>query len=357
MVVFSEEDRILIKNLYELKGYCAKRLIKEFPTKGWKLRALNKLLRKLKDTGTTDRRPGSGRPRTVRTASNINTVNDLVLSQEDAPQSHRTTRQIRRETGISQTSVLRIIHDDLQLKCLKKRRAQELTAANRLARLSRSKQLLRKFSPAEVDFIFFSDEKVFTVAPPVNLQNDRVYAPITAKKRDVTVERLLRTRSTFSKSVMVSVAVSKLGRTSLIFVEPGVKVNGAYYRDVLLQKEMLPTIRSIAGELFIFQQDSAPAHRARETVSLLERETPRFIGPDLWPPNSPDLNPVDYKVWGVMQERVYKLPIKDVSELKQRLIEAWSAMQQCVIDKAIDEWRKRLRFCVSAKGGHFEHKL
>ena len=74
-------------------------------------------------------------------------------------------------------------------------------------------------------------------------------------------------------------------------------------------------------------------------------------------PNSPDLNPVDYKVWGVMQERVYKLPIKDVSKLKQRLIEAWSAMQQCIIDKAIDEWRKRLRFCVSAKGGQFEHKL
>ena len=51
MVVFSEQDRILIKNLYELKGCGTKRLINEFPTKGWKLRALNKLLRKLKNTG------------------------------------------------------------------------------------------------------------------------------------------------------------------------------------------------------------------------------------------------------------------------------------------------------------------
>jgi len=356
MVVFSEEDHILIKNLYKLKSYCAKRLIKEFPTKGWKLRALNKLLGKLKDTGTTDRRPGSGRPNSACTASNINTVNDLVLSQEDAPRSHRTTRQIRRKTGISQTSVMPIIHNDLQLKCLKKRRVQELTAVNRLARLSRTKQVLQKFSPAEVDFIFFTDEKVFTVAPPVNRQNDRVYAPITVKKRDVTAERLLRTRSTLSKSVVVSVAVSKLGCSGLIFVESGVKVNGAYYRDVLLQK-MLPAIRSVAGEPFIFQQYSAPAHRAHEKVSLLERETPRFIGFNLWPQNSPDLNPVDYKVQGVMQECVYKLQIKDVSKLKQRLIEAWSAMQECVIDKAIDKWRKRLRFCVSAKGGHFEHKL
>jgi hypothetical protein len=35
-MVLSEEDRILIKNLYYLKGYGAKKLMKEFPTKGWK---------------------------------------------------------------------------------------------------------------------------------------------------------------------------------------------------------------------------------------------------------------------------------------------------------------------------------
>jgi len=50
----------------------------------------------------------------------------------------------------------------------------------------------------------------------------------------------------------------------------------------------------------MFQQDSAPAHRAREPIKLLQRETPAFISPDLWPPNSPDLNPVDYKICGVM---------------------------------------------------------
>ena len=185
------------------------------------------MLRKLKDTGTTDQRPGSGRlPSSAHTASNINTVNDLMLSQEDTPRSHRTTRQIRRETGISQTSVMRIIHDDLQLKCLKRRRAQELTAANRLARLSCSKQLLRKFSPAEVDYLLHRRGGLHG-SPASKSPKNGVYAPITIKKCDVTAERLLRTRSTFSKSVMVSLAVSKLGCTGLIFVEPGVKVNGA----------------------------------------------------------------------------------------------------------------------------------
>lgn len=38
--------------------------------------------------------------------------------------------------------------------------------------------------------------------------------------------------------------VSKLGFASLIFIEPGIKVDGAYYRDVL-QLEMLPAITSL----------------------------------------------------------------------------------------------------------------
>jgi hypothetical protein len=356
-MVFSKEDRILIQNLYEFKGYGAKKLIKEFPQKGWKLRGLNYLLTRLRETGTTDRVPGSGRPRTSRTAENIDSVYDLVLSQEDAPRTHKTTRQIARELAISQRSVRRIIHEDLQLKCLKKRRAQELTAKNCEMRLNRSRQLLRKYPSHAVDFIFFTDEKMFTVAPPVNLQNDRVYAPVLSKKRDVAANRLLRTRSTFSKSVMVSVAVSKLGCSELIFVEPGTKVNGQYYRECLLSDQLLPAIRRIAGDVYTFQQDSAPAHRARETIALLQRETPDFISPELWPPNSPDLNPVDYRIWGILQERVYQKSVKNVDELKLRLIEAWSGIQQSVIDQAIDQWRVRLNACVKAEGQHFEHKL
>jgi len=56
----------------------------------------------------------------------------------------------------------------------------------------------------------------------------------------------------------------------------------------------------------MFQQDNAPAHRACETIKLLQRETPAFISPDLWPPSSPDLNPVNYNICGVMQDRVYQ---------------------------------------------------
>ena len=51
-----------------------------------------------------------------------------------------------------------------------------------------------------------------------------------------------------------------------------------------------------------------------------------FIPPSLWPPNSPDLNPVDCAVWGILQNRVYRNQIKDVEELCQRVKEEWTVL-------------------------------
>ena len=154
ILVFSSKDRILIEQLYRSKGYSARKLVKEFPEKGWKVSSVGRLLNKLKDTGTTSRQAGSGRPRTARTPENVDVVGDMICSQEDAPGTHHTVRQISRETGIRKSSVVRIIHNELQLMCLKKKRAQELTAGNRLNRVQRSQQLLNKFSEHEVGFIF-----------------------------------------------------------------------------------------------------------------------------------------------------------------------------------------------------------
>jgi len=102
----------------------------------------------------------------------------------------------------------------------------------------------------------------------------------------------------------------------VIFVYAGVKIDIAYYRNVLLSQQLLPVIRQISGEFFIFQQDSVPAHKARDTISLLEPDAPAFISPDLWPPNSPDLNLVDYKVWGIMQHRIYQTKVKDLDRFE-----------------------------------------
>ena len=89
-------------------------------------------------------------------------------------------------------------------------------------------------------------------------------------------------------------------------------------------------------------------------MDLLSTETPALILPTLWPPNSPDLNPADYKVWSVLQEQVYKVKVNNVDELRQCIQTVWDELDQRIIDK---QWRTRLRACVEAKGGHFEHKL
>jgi len=53
---FSDEDQILVENVYVFKGYEAKKLIKEFMNKRWRLWGLNKLSKKLQETGTTAKR-------------------------------------------------------------------------------------------------------------------------------------------------------------------------------------------------------------------------------------------------------------------------------------------------------------
>jgi len=124
-----------------------------------------------------------------------------------------------------------------------------------------------------------------------------------------------------------------------------------------MTQQLLPAMRYISGETFIFQPDSAPAHRARETIELLSRMTPDFIGSEMWPPNSPDLNPVDYSIWSVVEERIYQQRIQNTDELRQRLVAVWEDLEQHIVDTAIDQWRRRLTACIRAKGGHFEHSL
>jgi len=138
---------------------------------------------------------------------------------------------------------------------------------------------------------------------------------------------------------MVSIAVSKMGMTKLIFVDPGMKVNGQYYHDVLPSQQMLPAVKHVASNMYVFQQDNAPSHRAKHTIKLPQQEA-------LSPPNSPDLSPVDDKVCGVMQQRAYECHMNSVDKLKQRLIDVWNSLQQNVIDTAINDWRKQLRACM-----------
>src|SRR6218665_1801079 len=92
-----------------------------------------------------------------------------------------------------------------------------------------------------------------------------------------------------STSVMVSVAISKMGKSRIVVIEPGAKVNSQYYCRNLLGDGLLPDIRAICQHhTWTLQQDGAPSHTAKNTMESLRRENISFIEPDMWPgPNSP----------------------------------------------------------------------
>jgi len=76
-VLFS--DKVLIKRLRESKKYGAKRLLKMFPDRLWNLSGLQKLVRKIDETGSAEQRPGSGQPRTAHSSRKIEEVGELNL--------------------------------------------------------------------------------------------------------------------------------------------------------------------------------------------------------------------------------------------------------------------------------------
>jgi len=89
------EDRNLICNLSTHKGWGSTRpMIKEFPNKMWKRRAVVNLIKKIDLDGTTARKPGSGRPKSARTTENVEIVSELICNQEDTPHSHLCPREI-----------------------------------------------------------------------------------------------------------------------------------------------------------------------------------------------------------------------------------------------------------------------
>jgi len=78
---------------------------------------------------------------------------------------------------------------------------------------------------------------------------------------------------------------------------------------------------------------------------------------NLWPANSADINPVDYWIWGKLQERVYRSRIHDVvAQLQSRPMEELEYFNQMIINKQSGGHSRR-RACIRACGEYFEHKL
>jgi len=96
-----------------------------------------------------------------------------------------------------------------------------------------------------------------------------VCALAVTRKRQVAPVHLLQIHLTFSKSVMVSMGVSKFGANGpefyLIFIDAGVKINGTYYREELLTYK-LPPVRSVVSSLFSSKAVFLLTERTRQSA-------------------------------------------------------------------------------------------
>ena len=76
----------------------------------------------------------------------------------------------------------------------------------------------------------------------------------------------------------------------------------------------------------------------------------------MWPPNSPDLNPVDYCVWIALERNVYRgRRFENTIELKKAILQEWEALPQAVINNAIGGFRSRVRLVIAENGQHIEN--
>lgn len=156
---------------------------------------------------------------------------------------------------ISRSSVARIIKKDLGLKFVRRGYTFKLTAQVKERRLLRCRQLLNKFrTQRQIQKIWFTDEKIFTLTVPKNSQNDRLCIRRDLRKSDIALDRMHREREKFSSYVMVSAGISRNFKVNLIFINQGVRLDSqGYCRNVL--DRMLPEIEDIMPD-FTFMQVS-----------------------------------------------------------------------------------------------------
>ena len=352
----SEEDKIIIKYHRQKFGYGAKRIIKDHPEKNWVLRSVGYMLKKIDETRDVKRREGSGRPKSSRTENNINAVKELISSQEHKPGTHATPNEISKMMNIPRTSIRRIIAEDLKLQPFKKIKGQRIDTRTKEKRIERCPNLLRVFTKQVLKTPFFSNEKIFNVTQLLNVQNDRTYAPSAYKKSTIENKRLYVERSRFPMSLAVSVAVSKVGKSSIFVVEPGAKVNCAYFREKLLASMIPEMDRLTEYRPYVFMQDGARSRTANETVRFSNQQRYlTFLQPNMWPSNSPDLNPVDYCVWSALERNVYRgRSFENTVELKEAFLQEWEALPQAIINNAIDGFRSPVRLVIAENGLHIE---
>ena len=139
----------------------------------------------------------------------------------------RSMRKLAVDMKVSRCSIAKVVKRDLGMKSFKRKKVHFISRTPKEKRLARCKGVLGRHAVENLDKILFSDEKLFTIQEATNPQNDRILAnsPSKVPEKFRHVSRVQK-----PQSVMVWAGIAKMGRTPLIFIPQGAKINSINYR-------------------------------------------------------------------------------------------------------------------------------
>ena len=136
--------------------------------------------------------------------------------------------------------------------------------------------------------------------------------------------------------------------------EVGLKVNTKVYLDVLKSVVILWCNQVAGGRPWVWQQDSAPAHKSKETQAWLQKECYDFVPFSHWPPSSPDLNPLDYFVWSYVENITNMTFHNSKASLIVAIRRVFAELPLAPVEKACSQFRIGIEALIEAEGGYIE---
>jgi transposase len=137
---------------------------------------------------------------------------------------------------------------------------------------------------------------------------------------------------------------SKLGLGPLVALEGN--QNGTTYKE-LLKEVLLPELAAADREM-TFMQDNASCHKSKLVMDFLAENNVKTLP---WPPQSPDLNPIE-NLWAIIKKRRSKkfgFPTKK-EELIEQIFDIWNDVNIELCEKLSDSVGRRLEACLKANG-------
>lgn len=310
---------------------------------------VTKTLQRYNTNGTVGNLRKSGR---INTATNEEVAQNIAISLEE--NHNLSTTELANMHAISRRSVGRILKRERYYP-YKIRLVQELSDDDFNRRLEFCESVMDICNRDDnfVQNVVFSDEATFCLNGTVNRHNCRYWS----QNNPYWVQEA---HTQHSQKLNVWAGIYNNRIIGPFFLEGN--LNGNMYLE-LLDAQIIPALEE-NGQLpnnIWFQQDGAPPHYARIVRDRLNRTFPnRWIGRRgaiEWPPRSPDLNPLDYYLWGFLKSKVYFNRPDNLQELAERITQEIQRIPPETKANVTMAFKNRLAYCQEVNGAQFEHLI